>query len=208
MSVLVVLALVFLAVGVVLLAAGVRAFRRRRWVGAGGGATTGALFVALAGLAATLSASTQGYRALTSEEVAVTVTTVPTGPHAFQAYVEFPDGRDTTLAVRGDQVLVDARILKWRYIGNVLGLHTQYELDRLTGRYIDIENERSLERTVHSLASEKPLDLYELVGRYSFLALLVDAEYGSATYIEVERPARFEVTVSTTGLLVREIPLR
>jgi len=207
-SVLVVLSLVFAVMGVTLLALGVRALRRRRWLGTAGGATTGALFVSLAALAATLSISTQGYRGLTSEEVAVTVTTVPTGPHAFQAYVEFPDGRDTTLAVLGDQVLVDARILKWRYVGNVLGLHTQYELDRLTGRYIDIENERGLGRTVHSLASEKPLDLYELVGRYSFLALLVDAEYGSATYIEVERPARFEVTVSTTGLLVREIPLR
>jgi len=206
--VLLVLSLLFAALGLALLALGVRALRRRRWLGTAGGATTGALFVSLAALAATLSLSTQGYRGLTSEEVALTVTTVPTGPQAFQAYVEMADGRDTTLAVRGDQVLVDARILKWRYIGNVLGLHTQYELDRLSGRYVDIDDERNLERTVHSLASEKPLDLYELVGRYSFLSFLVDAEYGSATYIEVERPARFEVSVSTTGLLVREIPLR
>jgi len=132
---------------------------------------------------------------------------VPTGPHAFQAYVEFPDGRDTTLAVRGDQVLVDARILKWRYVGNLLGLHTQYELDRLTGRYVDIDDERSLERSVHSLEIKKPVDLFDLVQRYSFLTFLVDAEYGSATYIEVQKPARFEVTVSTTGLLVREIPM-
>ncbi|MGD8600336.1 MAG: hypothetical protein PVF19_03145, partial [Gemmatimonadota bacterium] len=132
----------------------------------------------------------------------------PTGPHAFQAYVEYPDGRDTTLAVTGDQVLVDARILKWHYVGTVLGLHTQYELDRLTGRYVDIDDERNLDRTVHSLQSEKPIDLYDLVQRYSFLTFLVDAEYGSATYIEVERPARFEVRVSTTGLLVREVGLR
>ena len=40
-----------------------------------------------------------------------------------------------TVRREGDQVLVDARILKWHYIGNVLGLHTQYELDRLTGRF-------------------------------------------------------------------------
>jgi len=152
--VLVVLSLVFGALGIALLGLGVRALRRRRWLGTASGATTGALFVSLAALAATLGVSTQGYRGLTSEEVAVTVTTVPTGPHAFQAYVELPDGRDTTLAVRGDQVLVDARILKWRYIGNVLGLHTQYELDRLSGRYVDIEDERTLERTVHSLASD------------------------------------------------------
>jgi hypothetical protein len=38
------------------------------------------------------------------------------------------------------------------------------------------------------------------------LSLLVDAEYGSATFIEVRSPAVFEVRVSTTGLLVRSKP--
>jgi len=207
-SILIGLSLGFALLAVVLLALAGRSFRSRRWMGTAGSTTGGALFASLAALAATLGVSTQGYRGLTSEEVAMTVTTVPTGPHAFQAYVEFPDGRDTTLAVLGDQVLVDAQILKWRYIGNVLGLHTQYELDRLSGRYVDIDDERRLERSVHSLKSDKPVDLFDLVQRYSFLTFLVDAEYGSATYIDVRQPARFEVSVSTTGLLVREIPLR
>jgi len=198
----------FAALAILFLVLAVRTFRARRWMRATSTTTVTALFASLAALAATLGVSTQGYRGLTSEEVAMTVTTVPTGEHAFQAYVEFADGRDTTFAVTGDQVLVDARILKWRYWANVLGLHTQYELDRLTGRYIDIDDERTRDRTVHALYTEKQLDLYDLVERYSPLALLVDTEYGSATYIEVDRPARFEVRVSTTGLLVREIPLR
>jgi hypothetical protein len=195
----------FLAVAFLGLA--VRTLRRRRWVGTAGRTTLGALFGTISVLAATLSVSTQGYRALTSEEVAMVITTLPTGPQAFQAFVEFADGRDTTLAVHGDQVLVDARILKWHYLGNLIGLHTQYELDRLTGRYVDVNDERTLQRSVHSLGMEKPLDLYDLSQRYSFLRFLVDAEYGSATYVEVHEPARLEVSVSTTGLLVREIPL-
>jgi len=177
------------AVAAAFLGLAVRAVRSRRWVGSASRTTVGALFASLSALAATLGISTQGYRALTAEEVAMTVTTVPTGPHAFQAFVEFPDGRDTTLAVRGDQVLVDARILKWRYLANVIGFSTQYELDRLTGRYIDIEDERTQERTVHALGAEKPTDLYDLIQRYSFLRLLVDAEYGSATFVPVTRPA-------------------
>jgi len=208
LTILIGIAAAFAMLGVAFLGLAGRAFRRRRWVGTAGRGGGSALFLSLGALFATLGASTQGYRGLTMEELAATVTTVPTGPHAFQAYVELADGRDTTLAVTGDQVLVDARILKWRYFANVLGFSTQYELDRLTGRYIDIDDERSLDRTVHSLAAEKGLDLYDLVQRYSLLALLVDAEYGSATYIEVDRPARFEVRVSTTGLLVRQIELR
>ena len=186
------------------LALAVRAWRKKRWVGTAGRTGGAALLLSLSALAGTLAASTQGYRSLTSEEVALTVTTLPTGPHAFAAHVLFPDGRDTTFMVDGDQLLVDAHILKWHYWANVLGLETQYELDRLTGRYVDIEDELRRPRTVHSLKTAKPVDLFELAQRYSFLGLLVDAEYGSATYVEVDEPARFEVRVSTTGLLVRE----
>jgi len=185
----------------------VSAFRGRRWAGSLGSSGMGALLLSLAALAATLSVSTQGYRALTMEEVAATVTTLPTGPRSFQAYVEFPDGREESFAVAGDQLLVDAHILKWHPLANILGMHTQYELDRLTGRYLDLQDERILPRTVHSLKTEKPLDLHELARRYSFLRLLVDAEYGSASYIQVTRPARFQVRVSTTGLLIREVGL-
>jgi len=35
------------------------------------------------------------------------------------------------------------------------------------------------------------------------LAPLVDATYGSGTFISVARPAQYEVRVSTSGLLIR-----
>jgi hypothetical protein len=61
---------------------------------------------------------------------------------------------------------------------------------------------------VYSLAEQRPLDLFNLRRRYTFLAPLLDAEYGSGTFVPVTRPAEFEVRVSTTGLLIREIPSR
>jgi hypothetical protein len=195
------------ALSLVLLGFGIHFLRRRRWMGSVGSAGTGLLLLSLAALSATLGISTQGYRALTMEEVAATITTVPTGPQAFQAYVEFPDGREATFSVAGDQLLVDAHILKWHAVGNILGLHTQYELDRISGRYEGIEDERTAARTIHSLKTDKPADLFHLVREYTFLAMLVDAEYGSATFIRVDRPARFEVRVSTTGLLIRDVGL-
>lgn len=205
MQILAAVALGFAAIGLLFLALAAGAWKKRHWIGALGRTGGSALFLSLAALSATLGASTQGYRGLTQEEVALTVTTVPTGPGAFQAFLEFPDGRDTTLHVLGDQLLVDAHILKWHYLGNVIGYNTQYELDRLTGRYVDLEAERSKPRTVHSLKVEKPLDLFDLARRHLWLRFLVDTEYGSATYIEVRKPARFEILVSTTGLLVREV---
>lgn len=208
MQILAGLAVTFAALGALFLFLATRAWKQRRWMGTASRSGGAALFLSLAALSATLGVSTQGYRGLTQEEVALTVTTVPTGPRAFQAFLEFPDGRDTTLQVLGDQLLVDAHILKWHYIGNVLGYHTHYELDRLTGRYVDIEAERTMPRSLHSLKTEKPVDLFDLARRHVWLRFLVDTEYGSATYVEVRRPARFEIRVSTTGLLVREVDLR
>lgn len=202
------LAVGLMVVSMVLLILAVRAFRRGRWMGSMGEAGAGMLLLSLAALAAVLGVTTQGYRALTLEEVAATITTVPTGPRSFQAYVEFPDGRDTTFHVTGEQLMVDANILKWHPLANILGVHTQYELDRLGGRYVEIADERSEPRTVHSLKTDKPADLFQLARRYTLLALLVDTEYGSATYIGVQRPTRFEILVSTTGLLVREVDTR
>ena len=89
-------------------------------------------------------------------------------------------------------------------MANVLGLHTAYKLNRVAGRYDDIAQERSGDRTVYSLVQDRPVDLFGLRRRYAFLAPLLDAEYGSGTFFPVTRPAEFEVRVSTTGLLIRE----
>ncbi len=94
-------------------------------------------------------------------------------------------------------------ILKWKPIVNVLGLHTAYELDRIAGRYVALKDERDRPRTVHSLAREKPVDLFALRRRFPFLAPLVDAEYGSATFVPADHSTRTEIRVSISGLLAR-----
>lgn len=192
----------------VLLLVGLAFVRKRRALGASLGLLLAALLLSLAGLAGTLAVATQGYRALTREEIAVVVATEPTGPQRFSARFIFPDGRERTFALTGDELYVDAHILKWKPIVNLLGLHTSYELDRVAGRYAELDDEQTEPRTVHSLSASKPLDLFTLRRRHSIFAPLVDAEYGSATFVEVDRAAEFEVRVSTSGLLIRERPQR
>ena len=101
--------------------------------------------------------------------------------------------------------LVDAHILKWRPVVNLLGLHTAYELDRIAGRYRALGDEQTHARTVFSIARKKPIDVFDLARRYWLLRPLVDAEYGSATFINAGQPAIYEIRVSTTGLLVRRV---
>lgn len=145
----------------------------------------------------------QGYTALTHETVAAHISVTPSGPQRFMAQLRFADGRSARFDLAGDEIYVDAHILKWTPAANLLGLHTAYELDRIAGRYRSIEQERSAERTVHALGGSRPVDLFELRQRYAWLAPLFDAEYGSATFVPVTAPAELEVRVSTSGLLIR-----
>ena len=71
---------------------------------------------------------------------------------------------------------------------------------------MSIEDERQRPRTVFPLAPEHRLDLFAWRARLPWLAPVVDAEYGSSTFTRADRVASYEVRVSTTGLLVREIP--
>lgn len=86
----------------------------------------------------------------------------------------------------------------------MVGLHTAWELDRIGGRYRDIEQEKAAPRTLHSLAPARLVDLFGLRKRYAALAPVLDAEYGSASFIDASRQVQLELRVSTTGLLLRE----
>ncbi len=192
------------ALGAILMVAGIVALVRARPLGFALRALSGLLLLSLGALAGTIAVGTQGYRALTREDLAARLTVLPAGAQRFAVTVRFPDGRQAAFDLAGDEIYVDAHILKWKPLANVLGLHTAYELDRVAGRYEGIEQERSAVRTVYSLSQTKPVDLFWLRQRYAFLSTLLDAEYGSATFVSVTRPAELELRVSTTGLLMRD----
>jgi len=198
------LTLFFAVVSIGFFVLSVRALKKRRVFKTTTNTLLALLMLSLTALSATLPISTQGYRALTREDVVATVTTRRVSEQQFEASVRFPDGRDTVFVLAGDEFYMDARILKWKPIANVLGLHTDYELDRISGRYLDLETEQSNQRTVFALGSSKPIDLFELRRRHPILGWLVDAEYGSGTFIATDDQALFDVLVSTTGLMIRK----
>ena len=198
-------AIAFGVVGVILLFGGIAALRRSRPLRFALNTLSGLLMMACALLAIGLAFGLQGYQVFTREEIAARLTIEPLGPQRFTATILFANGREEVYELAGDEVYVDAHILKWHPYANLLGLHTAYELDRLAGRYRGLEQERSAPRTVHSLAQNKPVDLIALRKRHEFLAPVVDAQYGSATFVPADKTAEFDLLVSTTGLLMRKV---
>ena len=104
----------------------------------------------------------------------------------------------------GDEWQLDARVLKWKGWANLLGLDAQYRLERVSGRYRDIEQERKDERTVYALSENPGVDLWTLSIEYPRWLPFVDAVYGSATYLPMADGARYEVSITQSGWLANE----
>jgi hypothetical protein len=197
-------ALLFALFGLIFLIITIMVLKKRKVFSTTLNFVTCLLMLSLSALFGTISIATQGYHALTREELAAIVKVQPTGEQMFLARVATPGVGEKTYSLAGDQLYVDARILKWKPIANIFGLHTSYELDRIAGRYASLIDERTKIHTVYSLSQDKPLDMFDLRSRFAFLNPLLDAEYGSATFIKSNSAEEYRVMVSTTGLLIRK----
>jgi len=198
-------AMVPLILGVLLIGLAVAAFRRGRGLSGGIETLTGLLMLAIAFGLGAVGVGMRSYRALNSEQTAATMFVSSEGRQEFDVRFEFPDGTSSSYRLAGDQLYVDARILKWHPLANILGLQTAYQLDRVAGRYQAFEDEANRPRTVFELGESEPVDLFALVQRFPFLASVVDAEYGSASFVPVVEDGIWQLRVSPTGLLIRRL---
>ena len=178
-------------------------FRERHWVRGVVTLLLGSTLFAAALLFGAIAVGTQGYRAVTGEDVAVTVTTERVSPDSIRAKFTFPGGISRTYRIAGDAIQLEAHVLKWRPPVTRLGLRTQYELDRVSGSYRRPIDRETKPRTVLSIAVQKPIDFFDLATRFSFLDPLLAHEYREAALVPSGSSQTFEVRVSESELLVQ-----
>jgi hypothetical protein len=162
-----------------------------------------ALLVSLGVIAALAAASLRTYNRLTQEQDAARVSMRQIAPKHYALSVQPKAGRAQSFEVLGDEWQIDARLLKWRPIATIAGFDTVYRLERLSGRYSDIAEERAAKRTVYGLAEQAPVDFWVYLRRYNDYLPFGDALYGSAAFVPMAEGAEYAVTVSSTGLVVR-----
>jgi hypothetical protein len=199
------LIVVFALAGILLLFAAVRRIRRRRVFG-GLAAGAGALIlILLSAGAALIAANLLTYQRLSFEQPAGELQLTRTGERAFNAALTYPSGEHADFALRGDEWQIDARVLKWHAFANLIGFDALYRLDRISGRYTRIEDERSQARSVYSLNPPQLIDPWELAHRYHSWIPWIDALYGSATFLPMADGALYEIKVSQSGLVARPL---
>jgi hypothetical protein len=196
---------VFGLLGCLFLIAAVRRFRLRRTTGGFVAGTSALALFALAGCALLIGANLRSYQRLTTEQPAGELVLSRVGGHQYSAILTYPSGESAVFFLRGDEWQIDARLLKWKAIANLAGFDTMYRLERISGRYSTIEDERSQPRTVYDLNPPGHIDLWEVIHSYHSWLPWFDALYGSATYLPMADKAQYEIKVSQSGLVARPL---
>ena len=203
MIVLGVAAAILIILGAVFLRTTLSQIRKGRLVRATGSVAVGASAAALGTAAILLAISYMGYHRLTAEQHVAIIEFTRDEENTFVARLMLEGELDRMFSMRGDEWQLDARVLTWKPPATILGLDPVYRLERLSGRYTNIDRERSEPRTVYSLANERPLDIWSFAREYPRFTPGVDAFYGTATYLPIADGARFQVTLSRDALIAR-----
>lgn len=116
------------------------------------------------------------------------------------------EAEEKTFELKGDQWQMDARVIRWKGLIRSLGAEPGYRLDRLSGRYYSLEDERTAERTIYSLdQSEYGLDFWRWVQDHGRYMPWAEAAYGSATFVPMADGALYEITLTSSGLAARPL---
>jgi hypothetical protein len=154
---------------------------------------------------AMVAASLHTYARMTEEQEAARAIFRELAPKRYEMILVLRSEPARRYEIRGDEWQIDARVLKWKGMGTLLGLDTLYRFERVSGRYADIALEKSAPRTVHALSTDAAFDLWALLKDQHRWLPLADALYGSAAYAPMGDGAQYAINVSATGLLIRPL---
>lgn len=187
------------AIGAVLVVVGLVFFLRPRWLlgWLKGMAVFGLLLVGLYTLV--IAVNLAGYKSLESMQTVATISTEREGEQLWRVTLQTGDSVSSYQTLRGDQWQIDARIIRFAGPIRWLGIAPGFRLERLSGRYTSLEQERSAPRTVIGLSEETWPDLWELDRQFNLP--FVEGVYGNATFMPMRDGAIFDVKLSASGLV-------
>lgn len=166
----------------------------------------GIFLIGVAAVIAVMAFDLYSYKQVLQEQPVATINFDKIEEQHYFAVLSDKNGREQRVELRGDQWQLDARIVKWKGYLAGFGLKPAYRLERLSGRYYDIEQETTEKRTAHSVhPSLYGVDVWQIINDHPEWLPVVDAVYGSATYLPMKDGALFEISLSNTGLVARPV---
>jgi len=151
------------------------------------------------------------YQRLTYENDIADVLVRKLAKQKFQLVLNYPPGdviesEPKYYSVHGDEWQLDTRIIKWKSWANVIGLDSYYQLERLSGRYTNVEQANSAPPSAHQLIGEqRGMSIWKLKNLMKSKLPFLDAYYGQSIFVPMRDGAKYSISLSQAGLVVRPV---
>lgn len=163
--------------------------------------TCGLGFLALASLIGLLACDLYSYAPLVQGKPLVTLSFKADGAQRYQVSL-VEEGREQTLTLDGDMWQLDARLIRWKGLAALIGLEPGYRLERLSGRFLAIEQQAlAVHGRVQLAHSPYGVDLWRWLRSSQRDQLLIDPQALRVTYLPIAADAVYSVSLTPTGLL-------
>ncbi|WP_137972689.1 hypothetical protein [Pseudomonas sp. F(2018)] len=165
--------------------------------------TAGLAFLALALLIGVVAYDLRSYDAQVQDKPLVTLSFAADGPQRYRVNL-LEGGEEREVTLEGDLWQLDARLLDWKGLAALIGLEPGYRLEKLSGRFLAIEQQQSARHAQVQLAqSPYGIDLWRWLRLGQRDLFLFDPQAARVTYLPIADGAAFTVSLSPTGLLAR-----
>lgn len=165
--------------------------------------TLGLVFLAVAGVAGVVAYDLFSYRPLQGEAPLVTLSFQADGAQRYR--VDLREGNDVrSVTLEGDLWQLDARLFKWKGLAALIGLEPGYRLDRLSGRFLAIEQQQ-LARHTEATLEESPfgIDAWRWLRLSMTDLMLFDPQALRVTFLPMADDAAYDLYLTSTGLLAK-----
>lgn len=176
-----------------------------RWLLAWLRGTAGLLLLALALLIGVVAYDLRSYDVQVQGRPFLTLTFAADGPQRYRVNL-LEGSKEREVVLEGDLWQLDARLLGWKGLAALIGLEPGYRLEKLSGRFLAIEQQQTARHAqVQLAASPYGIDLWHWLRLTRRDLFLFDPQAARVTYLPIADGAAFSVSLSPTGLLARPL---
>lgn len=176
-----------------------------RWLLAWLRGTAGLLLLALALLVGVVAYDLRSYDVQVQGRPFLTLTFAADGPQRYRVNL-LEGSKEREVVLEGDLWQLDARLLGWKGLAALIGLEPGYRLEKLSGRFLAIEQQQTARHAqVQLAASPYGIDLWHWLRLTRRDLFLFDPQAARVTYLPIADGAAFSVSLSPTGLLARPL---
>ena len=165
--------------------------------------TAGLAFLALALLIGVIAYDLRSFDPQVQDKPLVTLSFSADGPQRYRVNL-LEGGEEREVTLEGDLWQLDARLLGWKGLAALIGLQPGYRLEKLSGRFLAIEQQQSA-RFARVALAESPygIDLWRWLRLGQRDLFLFEPQAARVTYLPIADGAVFSVSLGPTGLMAQ-----